>query len=98
MSWGISPNATEKEKIFADFNDSLNGMNRLSYRHHSQIYDIGRELADKEYQQGKADAIEEYKNLIIKNLNTLTLGNKTQAEYIRIHIEEWAEEMKEGAE
>lgn len=61
MSWGISQNATEKEKIFADFNDSLNGMNSadgLSYHHYSCIYDIGRKLADKEYQQGRADALE----------------------------------------
>ena len=43
-------------------------------------------------------AIDEYKNLIIKNLNTLTLGNETQAEYIRIHIEEWAKDLKGGAE
>lgn len=63
MSWGISENATEKEKIFADFSEILNGINSadgLSYNQYSCIYDIGRELADKEYQQGRADAIEEF--------------------------------------
>lgn len=58
MSWGISPNATEKEKIFADFNDSLQGINSeygLSYYLYSNIYNIGRKLADKEYQQGRAE-------------------------------------------
>lgn len=58
MSWGINPNATEKEKIFAEFNDSINGLNcadGLSYRHYSAIYDLGRKLADDEYNQGKAD-------------------------------------------
>ena len=44
----------------------------------------------------RAKTIDEYKNLIIKNLDTLTLGNETQAKYIRIHIEGWAEELKEG--
>lgn len=56
MSWGISQNATEKEKIFADFNDSLKGMNSadgLSYHHYSAIWDLGRRLADKEYEQGR---------------------------------------------
>ena len=58
MSWGINPNAKEKEKIFADFNDALNGMNcadGLAYRHYSEIFDLGRKLADKEYQQGRLD-------------------------------------------
>ena len=64
MSWGISPNATEKEKIFADFADFLNGLNSaggLSYHHYSQIFDIGRKLADEEYEQGRADVVEEVK-------------------------------------
>lgn len=67
MSWGINPNATEKEKIFADYNDNLIGMNSsdgLSYHHYSQLYDIGRNLADREYQQGKVDGFDEFFNAI----------------------------------
>lgn len=76
MSWGISPNATKKEKIFADYNDSLMGMNSadgLSYRHYSKIYDIGRNLADKEYDQGRADAIEELFNTPMEEFGGMSL-------------------------
>lgn len=33
----------------------MNSADGLSYRYYSQIYDLGRELADKEYQQGIKD-------------------------------------------
>lgn len=67
MSWGISDKATEKEKIFAEFSDCINGFNcagKIDYDAYSQIYDFGRTLADREYEQGKADGVDECINLI----------------------------------
>ena len=45
-------------KAYTEFNDSINGLNcadGLSYRHYSAIYDLGRKLADDEYNQGRTD-------------------------------------------
>ena len=57
--WGISPNASAKEKIKAEYADALHGYNscgEITYNVYSELYDIGMELLDKMYEQGKADA------------------------------------------
>ena len=59
-----------KEKIFKNFTDSLNKMNKsdgLSDYHFSKIYDLAEKLADKEYQQGRADVIDEFVSRIEKD-------------------------------
>ena len=59
-NWGISPNASEKEKIKADYADILNGMNStgaITYDVYSDLFDDGMELFDRMYEQGKADAV-----------------------------------------
>ena len=53
MAWGISPNASEKEKIKAEWNDFLMGKNScgiISYSAYSALYDFGMELLDKMYE------------------------------------------------
>lgn len=58
-NWGISPNASEKEKIKADYADILHGMNStgaIPYDVYSDLFDDGMELLDRMYEQGKADA------------------------------------------
>lgn len=96
MSWGISENATEKEKIFADYNDSLMGMNSadgLSYHHYSRIYDIGRKLADKEYQQGKADGAREFAEWWF---NKPEATNPDFDEWMDVFIAEWQKGQTDG--
>lgn len=59
-NWGISPNASEKEKIKADYADILHGMNStgaITYDVYSDLFDYGMELFDRMYEQGKADAV-----------------------------------------
>ena len=59
-NWGISPNASEKEKIKADYADILHGMNgtgAITYGVYSDLFDDGMELLDRMYEQGKADAV-----------------------------------------
>ena len=58
-NWGISPNASEKEKIKADYADILHGMNStgtIPCDVYSDLFDDGMELLDRMYEQGKADA------------------------------------------
>lgn len=59
-NWGISPNASEKEKIKADYADILHGMNStgvIPYDVYSDLFDYGMELLDRMYEQGKADVV-----------------------------------------
>ena len=59
-NWGISPNASEKEKIKADYADILHGMNStgaIPYDVYSDLFDDGMELLDRMYEQGKADCL-----------------------------------------
>lgn len=60
MSWGINENAPQREKIFARYADDIQGLNSVGtvdYKLYSYLFDIGRELADKSYEQGKKDAV-----------------------------------------
>ena len=59
-NWGISPNASKKEKIKADYADILHGLNStgaIPYNVYSDLFDDGMELFDRMYEQGKADAV-----------------------------------------
>lgn len=64
MSWGISETATTKEKIFNEVADELRAMNSvvddeyINYGVYSKLFDMCRELADREYEQGRKDANE----------------------------------------
>lgn len=63
MSCKINLNTTEKAKIFADFMNYINGKYsrcELNFLECMEIADRARELAEKEYQQGRADAIDEF--------------------------------------
>lgn len=94
MSWGISDKATEKEKIFAEFNDSIYGMNcvgKIDYAAYGQIYGFGRTLADREYAQGKADERIEFAEWILqKDIHASTMSIKDLA---RFYVEEYENDL-----
>lgn len=55
-NWGISENASEKEKMKSDMADFLNGLNscgEIDYSSYSKIFDFSMELLEKMYQLGK---------------------------------------------
>lgn len=77
MSWGISPRASEKEKIKAEFADILNGYNsccKISYSTYSELFDIGMDLLDKIYEQGKKDVIDKTVNELEDYKTAYTTG------------------------
>lgn len=50
MSWGISENASEKEKLKAEINDYFKGLNScgdIDYDAYSDIYDAVMPIIDK---------------------------------------------------
>jgi len=56
MSFGISMNASEKEKIKAEFNDFIKGLNSITiidYKTYSELYDFCMPLFDKMYEIGR---------------------------------------------
>lgn len=58
--WGISENASEKEKIKAEYADYLHGLNscgEISYRYYSEMFDIGMRLLDEMYEIGRKEQI-----------------------------------------
>lgn len=58
MSWGISERASEKEKIKSQWADELKGYNsccKISYEIYSELFEIGMELLEKMYEQGRKD-------------------------------------------
>ncbi|MBQ6713186.1 MAG: hypothetical protein IJN28_05310 [Selenomonadales bacterium] len=60
-NWGISPNASEKEKIKAEWADELNGKNstgNIDYDTYSELFDVGMDLLDRMYKLGKSDGEE----------------------------------------
>lgn len=70
MGWGISPNAEPKEKIKAEMNDFLQGLNscgNISYSTYSEIFDFSMNILDKMYELGK---IEASKTINIKEVKT----------------------------
>lgn len=51
--WGISSEATEKEKIKAEMADFLNGYNscgEIDYKVYSELFDISMDLLDRMYE------------------------------------------------
>lgn len=55
-NWGISPNASEKEKIKSEMADFLNGLNsvgEISYSTYSELYDFSIKLLDDMYKLAK---------------------------------------------
>lgn len=63
-NWGISPNASEIEKIKADLNDFINGLKstcKINYATYSMLFDYINPLIQKAYYLGKdVDTIWEY--------------------------------------
>ncbi|RDY88715.1 hypothetical protein [Bacillus amyloliquefaciens] len=56
MSWGISPDATNKKKLNAEMADYLKGLNStgvISYAVYSELFDFSMNLLDKMYDLGK---------------------------------------------
>ena len=59
MAWGINPNAPKREKLKAEMNDYLLGMNsvgKIDYCTYSEMYDFTMDLLDKMYAQGLEDS------------------------------------------
>lgn len=58
MTWGISENATPKEKLKSEMADYLNGLNStgvIDYTTYSEAFDFSMELLDKMYELGKKE-------------------------------------------
>jgi hypothetical protein len=56
-NWGISENASEKEKIKSEMADYLNGLNscgEISYSIYCEAFDASMNLLDKMYELGTA--------------------------------------------
>lgn len=52
MSWGISENASEKEKLKAEVNDYFHGLNavgEIDYRAYCELYDVCMPILEKCY-------------------------------------------------
>lgn len=52
MSWGISENASEKEKLKAEVNDYLHGLNavgKIDWLAYSELYDVCMPILEKCY-------------------------------------------------
>ena len=55
MAWGISEKASEKEKIKAEANDHLKGLNScgiINYKLYCELFDFFMPLLDKMYEHG----------------------------------------------
>ncbi|MFV4887421.1 hypothetical protein RY279_18435 [Bacillus velezensis] len=56
MVWGVSPDATTKEKLKSEMADYLNGLNStgvISYAVYSEAFEVSMNLLDKMYDLGK---------------------------------------------
>lgn len=61
-NWGISSNATEKEKLKSKMADYLHGLNstgKIDYTIYSEIFDFSMSLLDEMYELGKKKNIKE---------------------------------------
>ena len=76
MSWGISENASEKEKLKAEINDFFSGLNSvgdIDYEAYSQIYDVVMPIIDDMYKRREGaemsqlnkDTLAEFKGQLI---------------------------------
>ncbi|QXN70190.1 hypothetical protein INTERNEXUS_150 [Bacillus phage vB_BspM_Internexus] len=58
MAWGISPNATKKEKLKSEMADFLNGLNstgEINYSIYSEMFDYSMNLLDEMYELSKSE-------------------------------------------
>ncbi|KAF2421597.1 hypothetical protein [Bacillus subtilis] len=58
MGWGISPKATNKEKLKAEMADYLNGLNstgEITYEVYCEAFDFSMKLLDQMYELGKSE-------------------------------------------
>ena len=58
MSWGISDNASEKEKLKAEINDFFCGLNStcaIDYKAYGQIYDAVMPIIDDMYKRREGE-------------------------------------------
>jgi hypothetical protein len=56
--WGISQNASEKEKIKSDIADMLVGLNstgKIDYNEYSELFDYCMNLMDRMYNLGRLE-------------------------------------------
>lgn len=56
MSWGISENASEKEKLKAEVNDYFHGLNavgKIDYICYSKLYDVCMPILEECYERVK---------------------------------------------
>ena len=63
MSWGISENASEKEKLKAEVNDYFHGLNavgKIDYIGYSKLYDACMPILEECYDRIKADKEAQY--------------------------------------
>lgn len=61
MVWGISSKASEKEKIKAEMQDYLNGLNStgvIDYNHYCEMFDFSINLLEKMYELGKKEGLQ----------------------------------------
>lgn len=61
-NWGMSENATEKEKIKSKMADFLNGLNccgDINISTYDKIFDFSMELLDSMYELGKSETKKE---------------------------------------
>ena len=59
MAWGISENASEKEKLKAEINDffcGLNSVGGIDYEAYSQIYDVVMPIIDEMYERRERES------------------------------------------
>lgn len=83
MGWGISKNASSKEKLKANINDELQGLNscgELSYSTYSLLFDLLMELCDQIYELGENEELDKSYQLIQKTKDLLK--EKTIDEYL----------------
>lgn len=62
MSWGISENASEKEKLKAEVNDYLHGLNAvgmIDYIAYSKLYDVCMPILEECYDRMEKERMAE---------------------------------------
>ena len=66
MSWGISENATEKEKLKAEVNDFFKGLNScgmIDWICYSKLYDACMPILDEGYERMQKEKAEDEENI-----------------------------------
>lgn len=60
MAWGISPKASKKEKLKAEYADAIAGMNscgNIDYTVYCDLFDLGMGILDRMYELGYSDGL-----------------------------------------